>query len=234
MTITEHPTDTSATTLPFDLYREVHKGLRGMLFGLTTDLGAADFEDAGHRSAIVDDIRTAVALLHHHHRHEDLFIQPAIVDVDPGLAAVIDLGHVEVDEGIAVIEVETERLSLSSGMSAVATGLGLYRRVAQFTAQYIAHMAFEEGDVMEALRTAMTDDQLFALEMELRGSIAPPVMCDFIAIMVPAMNPTERMAMLGGMHLGAPAEIFELFRAAAESALGADDYQTLAAGIGIA
>ncbi len=43
-------------------------------------------------------------------------------------------------------------------------------------------------------------------------------MCVFIRYMVPAMNPAERLDMLGGMHAGAPPEIFEMFRAAAEAA----------------
>jgi hypothetical protein len=44
----------------------------------------------------------------------------------------------------------------------------------------------------------------------------------------------ERVDMLGGMHAGAPPEIFEMFRAAAQACLPADDYHAvaLAAGFG--
>lgn len=234
MTTTEIPTRATAVDLPFDLYREVHKGLRRALFDLTVHVGAADCADVDQRTAVVHRTRNLVANLHHHHTHEDLFIQPAIVAVDPALAAIVDDGHIETEDGIAAIEADVDRLERSVGGEAVAVGLDLYRRLALFTAQYLAHMALEEGGVMDALRTAMSDDELLALEMELRASVAPPTMCGFITIMLPAMTPAERVAMLGGMHAGAPAEIFEQFRAAAEAALGADDYRTLAAGIGIA
>ncbi len=233
MTTTEMPSD-ATVSLPFDLYREVHKGLRRALFDLTVHIGAADCADAVQRRTVAERTRALVANLHHHHRHEDLFIQPVLVAADPTLAAIVDAGHVETEDGITAIELQVERLERSSGGDAVTIGLDLYRRLALFTAEYLAHMDLEEGRVMEALREAVSDDDLIALEMELRGSVPPPTMCDFITMMIPAMNPDERVAMLGGMHLGAPAEIFELFRAAAQAALRAEDYQTLAARIGIA
>ncbi|MGK2928978.1 MAG: hemerythrin domain-containing protein [Acidimicrobiales bacterium] len=236
MTITA-PTATEAAhtpfPIPFDLYREVHKGLRLALFDLTTRLGAADFEAADERSAAVAHVHRVIALLHHHHGHEDLFFQPILEEHDPALAAIVAEGHDETDEDIARIEEESDRLAVLTGGHAVAVGLDLYRRLALFTAGYLTHMALEEGGVMTVLRAVMSDDDLLALEMELRGSVVPPVMCEFIDVMVPGMNRAERAAMLGGMRAGAPAEIFELFRARAEAALDADSYRVLAADIGI-
>lgn len=226
--------DAPAAGLPFDLYREVHKGLRSALFGLTTTLGATDVADPAERSVAVERVAAVIALLHTHHGHEDAFIQPLLVRADPKLAAIVDAGHEETERDILELEQLAARLSGADGAAAVVAGHALYARTALFTAQYLAHMALEEGAVMDALRGAMSDDDLFAVEMELRGSVAPPTMCEFITVMVPAMNRSERAAMLGGMHAGAPAEVFELFRASAEACLAPDAYRTLAADIGIA
>jgi hypothetical protein len=59
-------------------------------------------------------------------------------------------------------------------------------------------------------------------------------MCAFIGVMVPAMNTEERVSMLGGMQAGAPPEIFELFRSAAEAALDPADYRSVATRLGLA
>jgi hypothetical protein len=224
----------AAAPIPFDLYREVHKGLRKALFDVTVAVGTADCESAADRESAVGHVHRVIALLHTHHGHEDAFIQGLLETHAPTLAAMIERGHAEVEADIVDIELAAEKLAGADGGDAVAAGHALYGRLALFTASYLAHMALEEGGVMDALRSAMSLGELFDVEMTLRGNIAPPTMCDFIAVMVPAMNPTERANMLGGMHAGAPAEIFEIFRTAAEAALAPADYAALAGRIGIA
>ncbi len=220
------------TQLPFDLYREVHKGLRSMLFHLTAEVGRTDATEAGRRVHLANRVRVAAGLLHHHHGHEDVFIQPLLEQVAPTLARTIDDGHHEIDGRITDLEQRAGQLVACHADAAPVVAHSLYRALATFTSTYLAHMDTEEDDVMTALRAARPVDELVALEMELRGAVAPPVMCDFISIMVPAMTPAERTDMLGGMHAGAPAEIFEQFRSATQSVLSPEDYRTLATTVG--
>ena len=103
-----------------------------------------------------------------------------------------------------------------------------------FVATYLAHMALEEGGVMEALRTAMTTAALFDIEVGIRSRVAPPLMCDFIHVMAPAMNVDERTSMLAGMAAALPAEVFELFRGAVEASVTPAAYKAVAERIGVA
>jgi hypothetical protein len=48
------------------------------------------------------------------------------------------------------------------------------------------------------------------------------------------MNLAERAGMLGDMHANAPADVFELFRSAAEAALSPAEYRTLSERAGFA
>lgn len=41
----------------------------------------------------------------------------------------------------------------------------------------------------------------------------------YVPVLMPALNVDERTEMLGGMHAGAPPEVFELFRSTAEASL---------------
>jgi hypothetical protein len=223
-----------APAVPFDLYREVHKGLRFALFDLTVAVGRADCRASSDRTEVIARTNAVIRLLHAHHGHEDAFIRDLIEIHAPALAAIVDEGHLETDQDLLEIELLVERLATCAPELRVAVGLDLYRYLALFAARYVAHMALEEGSVMEALRDAMTFDELFAVEIAIRSSVAPPLMVEFMAVMLPAMTPDERTDMLGGMQAGAPAEIFELFRSAAETILSADEYAVIAARIGVA
>ena len=59
-------------------------------------------------------------------------------------------------------------------------------------------------------------------------------MCTYIRYMVPAMNFTERLDMLGGMYAGATPEVFDMFRHAAQSALTPSDFEAIALAVGFA
>jgi hypothetical protein len=75
-------------------------------------------------------------------------------------------------------------------------------------------------------------DELFKIQMNIRGSVPPPDMCIFLGYMLPAMTPDERVAMLGGMKMGAPPEIFEMFWGAASDCLTATELAAVADQLG--
>jgi hypothetical protein len=223
-----------ASGIPFDLYREVHKGLRHALFQLTVTVGSADCADGDARQDVVDGVHRVIALLHAHHHHEDTFLRPVIQAKDPRLSAMTDDGHNEIETDLIEIELRTDRLAGAAGSEAFAAGLDLYGHLALFTARYLAHMSLEQDVVMKTLRDAMSVEELFAIEVALRSSLSPATMCEFLTFMMPALNIEERTSMLAGMKAGAPPEVFESFRAATEAVLHPNDYRAVATGIGLA
>jgi hypothetical protein len=230
---TDTVTAIEAAPLPYDFFREVHKGIRLALFHLTTDLGSIDGTDADQRAWAAQRVGEIVELLQAHHHHEDEYIRPLLQAHDRPLSDLVDAGHHVVDGDLGEITRLAAELAAASGDAAVAAVFTLYRFVAGFTSRYLSHMELEEGDVMTALRAALPVAELFEVDMDLRASVPPPSMCRFIAVMVPAMNPDERTSMLAGMRAGAPSEIFEVFRAAAEASLDAADYQVVSERLGL-
>jgi hypothetical protein len=222
-----------AAPIPYDFFREVHKGLRTVLFDLTAAAGRADYTDPAERDAVIDRVHAAIELLHSHHHHEDQFIQPLLERHAPRIAAIVAEGHEEVSADLIDIELTADKLVGAGGRAVIADGLALYHTLAMFTARYLAHMSLEEGDVMGSLRNVMSTAELFTTDMELRAAVPPPMMLKFAAVMLPAMNVDERTAMLGGIRAGAPAEAFEAVRAVAESTLSLGDYVTVAARLGL-
>ncbi len=110
----------------------------------------------------------------------------------------------------------------------------LYLGLASFTSEYLAHQAFEELEVAPALSAAMSVEELVALNEAIVASIPPDEMATALSLMLPAMNIEDQVAMLGGMQVGAPPQVFAGVIALAESLLAPVDFRALAARLGIA
>ena len=89
-------------------------------------------------------------------------------------------------------------------------------------------MADEELEINPAFWSAMTDDELGAVERELVSSIPPDKMGRYLRYMLPAMNPAERVTFLG--HL--PPPVFAFVRALAQEVLTADENARLERDLG--
>ena len=89
---------------------------------------------------------------------------------------------------------------------ALSSGKSAYYQLAGFIGRYFVHMSTEEHDVMPYLQDRMSDPELMDVQNQLRASIPPPRMADYLRLMIPAMNIQERTAMFSGMKAFAPPE----------------------------
>ena len=99
----------------FDLYRQIHKGIRQALFDVTTGAGRLDVADVDAVDAYLATQESLLTLLHLHHHSEDTFVQPLVIEHTPALAEIIAADHGEVEAGMAVLEERARRLVGVSG-----------------------------------------------------------------------------------------------------------------------
>jgi hypothetical protein len=219
----------ATATQSWDIYREIHKAMRFALAGLTTMAGATDAEDDPALAALLAEWADVRMVLEGHHHHEDEFCDALIVAHAPHLRDELEAAHRASDRSIAALAAHAEALAgTAPGDERWPLLRSFHLDVADFAAAYAGHLRFEEDRVMPALNAALTDDELAALTNAIRMSVPPPDMCVFIQYMAPAMNFSERLDMLGGMHAGAPPEIFEMFRDAAQRCLSPAEYEAVA------
>lgn len=169
-----------------------------------------------------------------HHSHENDFCDDLIKQHAPELRNDLEAAHEVADATIARLHAAASQLLGVVPQDRWGHLRSFYLDLADFTGAYIEHLRFEEDRIMPALNVALTNEQVETITNNIRGSVPPPDMCIFIRYMVPSMNFSERLDMLGGMHAGAPPEIFEMFRAAAEDSLDPADYRAVAAAGGFA
>jgi hypothetical protein len=235
MTITDHtdnaPTTTTAAPalrpVTFDIYRDIHKSIRGELFAVTEEAGRADPASTADRTAVAAHVDAVVAYLVSHAEHEDAVVQPTVETHLPALAERIASDHERL---------ETRMSDLRSLAADAADRFDLHRlylELASFTSAYLAHQDLEERLVMPALEAAIGVDAVVAIHGAIIASLPPDEMMRSLALMVPAINVDDRVDLLGGMRATAPAPVFEAVWRLAGSVLSAADHAALGARLGL-
>ncbi|MEY2446113.1 MAG: hypothetical protein QOE00_2693, partial [Ilumatobacteraceae bacterium] len=220
------------TTDGYDFYREIHKGIRYAMHHATIETGRLDVTDADQVEAVLAGITDLFDLLHLHHHHEDVFVQPLIEAHAPDLAMIVTAQHIDVDDGINHLVRLGQNLASVAQSGRTNAAHRLYLDLTRLTSAYLTHQLVEETEVMPRLRAAVPTEKLLQLDMELRASVPPPVMADVMAFMLPAMNVEERVDMLTGMSM-APPQVFAVLRRAAKNALPTADWTVIADRLGL-
>jgi hypothetical protein len=233
------PTRTTPTVRPavrpvaFDLYKDIHKGIRGELFALTGEAGRLDPADRSGRLALAEHLGGVADLLISHAEHEDAAVQPAIEQHLPRLAEQVELEHLSLEARIEDLQGWAEVAVDGSGEGHRFDLHRLHLELASFTGAYLAHQDLEERVIMPGLFDALGFEAILAIHEQIIGSIPPEQMGASLAVMLPAMNVDDRTELLGGMRAGAPAPVFEGVWALAGSVLDAGDHAAVGQRLGL-
>lgn len=234
MTITE-PTSTSLEwpTVVFDLYRDIHKGIRDQMFSVTVGVGRADPSARADRAEVAARVGGLVDLLVAHAEHEDGAIQPVLVETLPDLAQRIETEHAAIEDRLVVLRKAADVLVEGTGINRHDMH-ALYCELAAFTGVYLDHQDVEERVVMPALEAAIGVEEVVAIHGRILSAIPPDEMAASLALMFPTMNVDELTEMFEGMRATAPPEAVEGVWALAGSVVSERTRATLAGRLGLA
>jgi hypothetical protein len=217
------------TTVPFDLYRDVHKAIRVAMFDVVAEAGRLDPADRTARAAHAAKVADLVRFLLFHAEHEDAVLDGPVREVLPEIADDIAAAHVALETRMHRL-VELADLAFDDGRDDDRAAMhDLYLELASFAASYVEHQDVEERVVMPALWSAFGLERLLELHGRILARISPDDMGWSLARMLPAMNVDDRAEMLGGMRADAPAEVFTGVWALAAQVLEPADSAQLAA-----
>jgi len=218
----------------FDLYTEVHKGLRRELCSWIGRLGRLNAENREDIAQARSDFDGLAALLATHAGHEEKWVHPYLAKCAPELSDDLEREHEETDVLFDAAADAFDSLAESSTAESWGLQQELYRKFSVFTGQYLTHLAREENEAMRVLQEHHSDDELMALSGQLLGSIPPDVMAKFLTVMIPAMSVKERVIMLGGMKETAPPPAFEGVCGLAANVLSPAEWTDVRGRVGIA
>lgn len=223
---------TALRPVVYDLYRNIHKGIRAELFTLTRAAGDLDPSSEPERRALAHHMHQVVTILVNHAGHEDTWVQPALERHLLALAERIHADH-------PVLEARIEDLMGRAEDNAAATTdlrwrtHQLYVETASFTSAYLSHQDFEERVVMPALEATIGAEAVIEMDRALVASIPPDEAATTLAFMIPAMNIDDRAELLADMRAGAPADVFTGVWRLVRSVLDRREVDTLAAHLGL-
>lgn len=221
------------TPVAFDLYRDIHKGIRAELFAATAEAGRLDPADDDACAALSTQVGSTVDLLVSHAEHEDRHIQPSIEEHLPVLGSRIAADHHELEARMEALRaLGSATVTASAGERRFAVHR-CYLELAAFTSAYLAHIDLEERSVMPQLFAAIGFEVTVEIHQIIIGSLPPDEMAASLAVMLPAMNLDDRTELLGGVKEGAPPEVFTGVWSLAGSVLEPSDHRAVAARLGL-
>jgi hypothetical protein len=223
----------SPSTPRLDLYSQIHKALRAMMFDTLERLGRLDVHDAEDRRQNLDQAERLLTQLASHLHHENKFLHTAIEARRPGAAAVTGEAHSEHLDSIDDLAAEIAALRNADAAHATAIAQRLYRHMALFVAENLEHMQVEETANNAALWTLYTDAELEALHGRLVASVAPAELMQVAPWMARASHPQELASLLAGMQAGLPPQAFDALLSQMRPQLDEGRWAKLARALGL-
>lgn len=210
----------------FDIYREVHKGVRKALFDLAVQAGNTDFGSADPLKRLREQFTLTRDLLEIHAHCEDTYVEPLLRQCDAPVAARFAAAHTVLETTVSQLHASLDTLDINRADIA-EQGQHLYLELTRFIGEYLQHIADEEQQLMPLLWERFDDAALLEVETTVRASLPAPVMANFLSFMIPAMNHHERSGLLTGMKQMAPPEVFNGVCQLSQNVLSEHDWARL-------
>jgi iron-sulfur cluster repair protein YtfE (RIC family) len=198
-------------------YRDIHKGLRALLFDVMQKAGRLDFSDRDAVARYRAELKAAIDFLMSHAEHENEFVGPLLAQHAPELARRITAVHEDQEQELPELLAMIDR----------GAAHGFVLELARISGELLVHMTEEEEVLMPALWASMTDAEIMAAHDALVASIPPQEMAYALSWMLPSMNAPERAELLAHVRASAPPEVFDFVRGLAKSVLSAADDEAL-------
>lgn len=209
-----------------DIYKEVHKGIRKALFDLAVQAGSTDFADASSFRRLKEEFSMTCNLLEVHAHSEDRYVEPLLRQCDARRAEELVATHKALDATVSRLQRSLN--DLEAGQASIADeGRSLYLGLTRFIGEYLKHIADEEQELMPLLWDNFNDEKLMDVTETIRANVPPPVMTNFLSLMIPAMNHGERAGLLIGMKKTASRDVFNGVCQLSKAVLSEQDWSRL-------
>jgi hypothetical protein len=206
-----------------------HKGIRNIFSMVLVSAGSIDYSNKEKVSGLFDTCTFFFELLETHSKDENTFMLSELEKKVPGSSAHDMAEHEEIEaEQLKLEKMLDEIYSMSqAGENPDALGFKFYFELSRFQSLYFMHMIGEETETQNLLWENFTDDELISMRARIISKMEPDFLLTWTKYLIPALTPSERNQILGGMKANAPAEFFEKIMSVAEKNLPTEDYKTL-------
>jgi len=216
----------------YNVFYQVHKGLREMLYQTASLLQQTDFTNSEEAETTLQQVAEVMDLFDKHAHTEDNFVLPGIAVYERSVTTLFQQEHVE-DHVLSnrmrallgmFTEVQTEEETLQM-TSAIRFAF------VEFMVFNLKHMAKEEDMLNNLLWRHYTDEQIQGITQNILAHIAPEDMGRFSCWMMRGLSNNEIIKWLKEVKNNAPDFVFAGLLALAEKELPCQRWSNVQEGI---
>jgi len=216
----------------YNIFNQIHKGLRVLLYDTAAMLGRTEFDDAEQYEAAAKRVKEVMDMFDNHAHHEDTQVLPLIEEYEPAVVAAFEQEHVT-DHALGQ-KLRGSIMALDQAVDSGAKhqlGLLLTRSFIEFMIFNLQHMHKEETVLNSILWRYYSDDELLNTNRKIVSSI-PPHEANFASQwMMKALTDTEISIWLRGVERSAPAPVFRSLIDIAERELERARFRSILEGL---
>jgi hypothetical protein len=195
----------------YNIFYEVHKGLRAMLYETAIQIQQTDFINNDEAELMLEQIKNLVELFDKHAHSEDTFVFAAVQAYEPAVVDAFEQEHVKDHAlGETLENLLTGFSNTISDDDKIRNGQLLYQAVIDFMIFNLQHMAKEEDIFNKVLWRNYTDEELKAITGNIMSNIPPHQMVQFTKWMMRGLSNYEIAGWLKDVKNTAPDFVFEL------------------------
>lgn len=216
----------------YNIFYQIHKGLRAMLFQTGDLLQQTDFTNKEEADLVLAQVQEVLNLFDEHANTEDSLVLPAIEIYEPSVVTLFEEEHVE-DHALA----NRMRSLLNIFSEAVfaedinAAGSAIRISFNEFLLFNLKHMAKEESLLNNLLWQYYTDSDLHAITLQILAKLQPAVMQQYNTWMMRALSNNEIVGWLIAVKNTAPDFVFNDMLGLAKKELVGHRWNTVQEGI---
>jgi Hemerythrin HHE cation binding domain len=204
----------------FNIFNQIHKALRAMLYDTSLILQQTYFGDADEAETAMEKVRQVVDIFEAHAVHEDHFVLPAIRQYEPSLVDAFELEHIkdhalsEKLRGLLTVYNHAIKTEVK-----IETGQAIHRSFIDFMIFNLEHMANEETVLNKILWRYYSDAEIMDISKRIISTIPQGEMAVTNAWMMRGLSNTEISGWLKAVEKNAPQPVFTQLFSIAEREL---------------
>jgi hypothetical protein len=204
----------------YNLFYQVHKGLRAMLYETSLCLQQTDFCNTDEAEISLAQLQTVIELFDKHAHTEDTIVFAAIQKNEPALINTFEKEHDEDHAfGQRLNGIVTAFNHAIASDDKMAIGAELNQAFIDFMIFNLKHMAREEDIINKALWKYYTDAELHNITLQIVGGMPPQIMAQYNKWMIRGLSNNEIVGWLKEVKNTAPDFVFQSLMQTAEQEL---------------
>ena len=210
----------------YNIFYQIHKGLRAMLYETALLLQHTDFTNTDEAENAIEQLQAVVDLFDKHAHTEDTLVFDAITRFEPLLVNAFEQEHVQ-DHALGC---RLNAIILSYGYAVsqddqYEIGKSVSHAFIEFMIFNLNHMAKEEDVINKALWKHYSDAELQSITQKILATTPQPYMAKFSNWMMRGLNNNEIINWLKEIKNNTPDAVFKLMLQMSQEQLNSSRWQ---------